>query len=316
MFGNIAPILSGLVTLVAMLALIAAAASEHWFLFHVCDPHDFSLSTVSAGSSTPSCSPDETPISLTTYIHANSFCGSTERHSGFIRIGLFSGYSNFDPSDLGFRTESFLLWNYFQSYSTQSSNRDFIRQNMFFGGVFSLLVISILLCLPAIFFSVLNSYQVVTTWWRGPAAIYILNLTVSFFALLAFGLAVDLYYEDLLYANLVDYSINIYTKTFPYASFYCNFVGALLPFISVGLARFEAWRERQKQTTEKIPIALAPPMMPMPPPMPMLPPPEPELMLAMPSDLPPEFDTQELTIPMQQSEASLLGSEVEDEMHF
>ena len=316
MYGNIAPIISGLVTLVAMLALIAAAASEHWFLAHVCDPHDFILSSVSVGSSNPSCSPDEAEISLSTYTHANSLCSATERHTGFMRIGLFSGYSNFDPSDLGSRTESFLLWNYFQSYTAQTSNRDFIRRNMFFGGVFSLLVISILLCLPAIFFSVLNSYQVVTTWWRGPAAIYILNLMVSFFALMAFGLAIDLYYEDLRYANLVDYTINIYTKTYPYASFYCNIVGAFLPFISVILARFEAWRERQKQTAEKIPIAIAPPMMPMPPPMPLMPPPESELMLGMPSDLPPEFDTQELTIPMQQSEASLLGSDVEDEMHF
>ena len=316
MYGNISPILSGLVTLVAMLALIAAASSEHWFLVHVCDPHDFTLSTVDVGSTKGSCTPDESQISLTSYTHTNSLCNSRERHTGFIRIGLFSGYSNFDPSDLGFRTESFLLWNYFQSYTTQDSNRDFIRHNMFFGGVFSLLVISILLCLPAIFFSVLNSYQVVTTWWRGPAAIYIINLTVSFFALVAFGLAIDLYYEDLRNANLVDYSINIYTKTFPYASFYCNIVGAFLPFISVGLARFEAWRERQKQTAEKIPIALSPPpMMPMPMPMPLMPP-ESELMLDMPSQLPPEFDTQELTIPMQQSEASLLGSDVEDEMHF
>ncbi|KAI6657719.1 hypothetical protein LOD99_464 [Oopsacas minuta] len=313
MYGNIAPILSGLVTLVAMLALIAAAASEHWFLVHVCDPYDFTLSSITPGSSNPSCTPDETEIETPTYPHTNSLCGMTERHAGFIRIGLFSGYSNFDPAVLGFRKESFLLWNYFQPYSTQSANRDFIRRNMFFGGIFSLLVISILLCLPAIFFSVLNSYQVVTTWWRGPASIYILNLVVSFFGLLAFGLAIDLYYEDLRYANIVDYNINIYTKTFPYASFYCNIVGALLPFVSVGLARFEAWRERQKKTTEKIPIALAPPPM-MPVPMPLLPP-ESDLMLE-PPEMPPEFDTQELTIPMKQSEASLFGSEVDDEMHF
>ena len=312
---NFAPILSGLITLLAMLILIAAAASENWFMAHVCDPYDFSLSSITPGSSNPTCTVDQTEMKVDTYLHPLSLCDSTERHAGFIRIGLFSGYSNFDPSSLGFRTESFLLFNYFTSYTAQDPNRDYIRHNMFFGGIFSLLVISILLCLPAIFFSVLNSYQVVTTWWRGPAAIYILNLMVSFFALLAFGLAIDLYFEDLRNANLIDYTINIYTRTIPYASFYCSFVGALLPLTSVGLARFEAWRERQKQTTEKIPISIAPPpMMPMPAPMPF---PDPNLMLGMPSEAPPtEFDTQELTIPMQQSEASLMGSEVDDEMHF
>ena len=313
---NFAPILSGLVTLIAMLALIAAATSENWFIAHVCDPYDFSLSSIVPGSSNPSCTVDQTEIAVLTYTHPGSLCGPTERYAGLIRIGLFSGYSNFDPSTLGVRTDSFLLFNYFNSYTVQEPNRDYIRHNMFFGGTFSLLVISILLCLPAIFFSVLNSYQVVTTWWRGPAAIYILNLMISFFSLLAYGLAVDLYYEDLRNANLIDYTINIYTRTIPYASFYCNFIGALLPFISVGLARFEAWRERQKQTTEKIPIAIAPPpMMPMQAPMPIFP--DPNLMLGMPSDVKPtEFDTQELTIPMQQSEASLMGSEVDDEMHF
>ena len=313
---NFAPILSGLITLVAMLALIAAATSENWFMAHVCDPYDFTLSSIVPGSSYPSCTVDQTEIAVPTYTHPSSLCGPTERHAGTIRIGLFSGYSNFNPSSLGFRTESFLLFTYFTSYTLQEPNRDYIRHNMFYGGIFCLLVISICLCLPAIFFSVLNSYQVVTTWWRGPAAIYILNLTVSFFALLAYGLAIDLYYEDIRNANLIDYTINIYTKTTPYVSFYCNIIGALLPFISVGLARFEAWRERQKQTTEKIPIAIAPPqMMPMPAPMPIFP--DPDLMLGMPSEAPPtEFDTQELTIPMQQSEASLIGSEVDDEMHF
>ena len=316
MLGNLAPILSGLVTLVAMLALIAAAASEHWFISHVCDPHDFLATlpklTTNANPLT-TCDVNQVPVSVPSYDHAGSLCGDTERHAGEMRFGLFSGYSNLDPSLLGFRSESFLLWDYFQDYSREDANRDLIRYNIFFGGIFALLIISVFLCLPAIFFSVLNSYQVVTTWWRGPAAIYILNLLISFFALLALGLAVELYFEDIRYANLLDYNINLYTKSYPYASFYCNIVGAVLPFISVGLARFEAWRERHKKTTEKIPIAIAPPMMPMPPPMPMLPPPD-SGMLEEP--LPPEFDTQELTIAMKQSEASMGGSEVEDEMHF
>jgi len=57
-------------------------------------------------------------------------------------------------------------------------------------------VVAMLLCIPTIAITFLNSYQTVTTWWKGPPMMYILSFCTALTAFIAMGLFVDFYTWD------------------------------------------------------------------------------------------------------------------------
>ena len=44
---------------------------------------------------------------------------------------------------------------------------------------FAFSVVAMLLCIPTIAITFLNSYQTVTTWWKGPPMMYILSFSTG-----------------------------------------------------------------------------------------------------------------------------------------
>ncbi len=129
--------------------------------------------------------------SLLSQINLSEPTSTTDPDKGYIAFGIFSGSHVIELREDTFLDrdeESYLVCKLFTLIACGLLSRlcfpptverytDILISRLYATFAFSL--IAMLLCLALIAVTFVNSYQTVTTWWKGPSMMYILSVLTS-----------------------------------------------------------------------------------------------------------------------------------------
>ncbi|XP_064388808.1 uncharacterized protein LOC135336864 [Halichondria panicea] len=114
---------------------------------------------------------------------------TTDPDKGYIAFGIFSG-----SHVIELRADTFIDRDE-ESYLVFERYTNILISRLYATFAFSL--IAMLFCLALIAVTFINSYQTVTTWWKGPSMMYILSVLTSLSAFTATALFADFYLWDM-----------------------------------------------------------------------------------------------------------------------